>query len=99
MCNIATKGIREDWKKYLSKQNGRKRFQIDLGLLLMEYGIRLDWKDVSTRKNKPKWMRQTDLKPCNCLKCFFCKEEITNGIYHLKRTYYTKKEKECSGVR
>ena len=99
VCNIATKGIREDWKKYLSKQNGRKRFQIDLGLLLMEYGIRLDWKDVSTRKNKPKWMRQTDLKPCNCRKCFFCKEEITNGIYHLKRTYYTKKEKECSGVR
>ena len=25
VCNIATKGIREDWKKYLSKQNGRNK--------------------------------------------------------------------------
>ena len=35
VCYIANAGLRDDWKKYTSKENGRIRFQLDLGLGLM----------------------------------------------------------------
>jgi hypothetical protein len=45
---------RQDWKKYYtSKRNGKNQFQVDLGLLLMELGIHLDWKDISDPRNVP----------------------------------------------
>jgi len=79
---IAESGIRKDWLKYTKNKNGRKLFQVELGLHLMEYGIRHDWGDVRDAKKKPKWMRQTAPVPCACGTCFHCKEGFTNGIYH-----------------
>ena len=30
---------KSEWKKYKSKNNGRRKFQIDLAIAVMEYGI------------------------------------------------------------
>ena len=107
-CYVAKTGLRDDWIKHASKENGRKRFQVDLGMLMMEFGIRYDWNDVSNPNLKPKWMRQKSFLPCVCGICFFCKEGYTNGMCHKvksrgrKRKCVTKKSKEmqqCSGKR
>lgn len=71
---------RDEWNKYLDHKNGREEFQIDLALALISYGIEYDWSDRS--EPKPRWMRQRELKPCECKQCFFCKTGQTNGIYH-----------------
>lgn len=60
----------------------------------MEYGIRFDWEDVNDEKTKPDWMRQKPPKPCDCKICFFCKEGITNGIYHMRGGKRTRGEKK-----
>ena len=49
VCYVINLGLRDDRKKYTSKHDGRKRFQLDLGIGLMEYGIRLDWGDVNDK--------------------------------------------------
>jgi hypothetical protein len=85
VTHFAKDNVRTDWKKYCSKHEGRKRFQIELSLALMEKGIRLDWGDELLPENRPKWMRGTELKPCDCNECFFCKAGLTNGIHHDKR--------------
>ena len=46
LCYVENTGLRDDWKKYTSKHDVRKIFQIGLGIGLMEYGICLDWGDV-----------------------------------------------------
>ena len=84
VCHIAEAGLRPDWMEYTCKNGGRKAFQLDLGVLLMEFGIRYDWGDVKDETKKPTWMRQKPLCPCECKFCFFCKEGMTNGIYHAK---------------
>ena len=71
---------------------------MDLGLLLMEFGTGLG-KDISRKEEKLKRIRQVDMKPCNCTQCLFCKEGITDGIFHSKRISHTKKRKKCSGSR
>ena len=91
MCYIANAGLRDDWKKYTSKENGRKRFQVDLEIGLMEFGIRYDWGDVNDPDKKPKWMRQMKSYPCDCKMCFFCKEGFTDGIYHKPQQQGTSK--------
>lgn len=58
----------DEWEVYL-KKNGRKKFQIDLARDCMNYAIRHAWKDLNGPK--PNWMRQTELIPCECKKCFF----------------------------
>jgi len=105
--HIAEAGLRDDWKQYLSKEDGRKRFQLDLGVLLMEFGIRYDWGDIGNEKKRPNWMRQKPLRPCECNFCFFCKEGMTDGIYHARgtkrkasiRNRTRKRAKVCSGIR
>ena len=79
VCHLTSEGNRPDWKKYSNKNEGRKNFQIDLGILLLNYAIELDMKDSN---KKPKWMRQTPPIPCDCKKCYFCKNGITTGIAH-----------------
>ena len=71
--HLAETGVREDWKKYCSKYNGRRNFQIDLAIEVMEYGIKKEWDDDTDDKLQPKWMRQLEFIPCNCDKCFFVK--------------------------
>ena len=47
VCYVANAVLRDDWNKYTSKHDGRNRFQIDVGIVLMEYGIRLDCGEVN----------------------------------------------------
>ena len=65
-----------EWKKYLSKHNGRHDFQIHLALALMSCAISLDWDGQGDR---PDWMRQKEFVPCNCKKCYFCKNGHTGN--------------------
>ena len=41
-------------------------------------------------------MRQKPIKPCDCKICFFCKEGMTNGIYHARGNSREKKTKSSS---
>jgi hypothetical protein len=74
VCYIVNVGLRDDWKKYTGKENGRKQFQLDLGIGLMEFGIRFDWGDMNDPDKKLKWTWQMKPYPCDCEICFFCKE-------------------------
>ena len=73
VCYVSNTGLRDDLKKYMSKHDGRKRLQLDLGIGLVEYGISLDWVDVNDKETKPDWMRQKQPKPCECGMFFFYK--------------------------
>ena len=55
---------------YLDKNGGWRKFQIDLGIALLNYGIGLDW-DGTKVSPKPCWTRQSEFVPCDCKKCFF----------------------------
>jgi hypothetical protein len=66
----------EDWKAYKSKNGGRKRFQIDMAVALLDYAIRLEWPSPYEDSTRPKWMRQKSKL------CFFCKVGLMNGIDH-----------------
>ena len=57
-------------------------FQVDLGLGLIEWGIKMDWPAPYNEEDKPKWLRQGPYLPCNCEQCFFCKNGKTSGITH-----------------
>ena len=59
---------KETWAKYKNKNDGRRKFQIDLALAVMEYGIRLDWKEPFLDRDRPAWMRETPFEPCACKK-------------------------------
>jgi hypothetical protein len=72
----------EYWKLYLLKI-GRRNFQIDLGREIITYAIRHAWTNLDGPKSS--WMRQSDLIPCACRKCFFCLNGLTSGITHKKR--------------
>lgn len=73
----------EYWSLYMDKNGGRRKFQIDLGIALMNYGIELDW-DGDKESQRPRWMRQSEFVPCDCEKCFFCLHGLTTGIAHPK---------------
>ena len=45
-------------------------------MALLNYAISLDWDGKSAR---PGWMRQKDFLPCDCNKCYFCKNGHTSG--------------------
>jgi len=60
------------WDQYNSTNSGRKHFQIDLAIQLIDFGIRLDWPEPFENKNKPPWIRQENFLHCDCKVCFFC---------------------------
>ena len=66
-----------EWKKFTSKNGGRRKFQISLGLALMNHGIASHW----DANKKPSWIRPNPV-PCDCDECFFCKKGLTTGIFH-----------------
>ena len=73
------------WKKYTSKEDGRFKFAVELGIECIDKGIRMDWVgDINDDSGKPAWCRQTALVPCDCklYKCFFCATGRTTGIVH-----------------
>ena len=70
---------KRQWKRYKNhRQEGRRDFQIDLGLELLNTAISWDW----TGDERPKWVRQGPLIPCGCEACYFCLNGYTNGIAH-----------------
>jgi Transposase IS4 len=73
------------WKGYCSKNGGREKFQKDLAQKVIEYGIRLDWTDVTDENAKPAYMRNMAYVPCDCKTCFFCIEGLTHGVDHRSR--------------
>jgi len=72
----------KDWDKYKPKNYGHCYFQIELAIALMNYAVELDWKDPDNESTKPAGMCCRQLIPCNCGKCFFCANALTNGIDH-----------------
>ena len=71
-----------DWKKYLNKNEGRRDFQIDLAIEIMNYGLSLDWDGGDDR---PSYMRKDIFVPCNCKKCFFCQCGATGVVSGVPR--------------
>jgi hypothetical protein len=81
VCNLSKAGMGPTWwKAYDSNKFGRHDFQIDLAIDLMKYGIGLEWD--GKLKARPSFMPKSSLLPCECNKCFFCKNGLTNGIAH-----------------
>ena len=54
MVYVAANGLKQEWEKYQDKNGERKQFQIDLGLSLMEHGIRMDWNAPYDETAKPR---------------------------------------------
>ena len=82
VCELQKHGIRKsEWQRYVKGMSGWRDFQIDLAVAIIDCGIRQDWKNRD-QTAKPKKMRQTRVKPCECKRCFFCKNRETTGIYH-----------------
>jgi hypothetical protein len=82
------------WKAYCTKNGGCRKFQIDLGIALLNYAIGLEWdgKDDSPR---PRWMRQTEFVPCDCNVCFFCLHGFTDGVHHERKRQKVTVEYAC----
>ena len=72
-------------EKYASKNIGRHDFQIDLGIALLNQGIRLDWDG----DERPAYVQVGELVPCNCNTCHFCIDGYTSGIAYKKRACVT----------
>mmetsp|Transcript_4408 Transcript_4408/g.9774 ORF Transcript_4408/g.9774 Transcript_4408/m.9774 type:complete len:89 (+) Transcript_4408:265-531(+) len=43
----------------------------------------MEWDGVSD--DRPGWMRQRDIIPCDCKKCFFCIKGLSSGIEHKRK--------------
>ncbi len=56
--------------EYSSKNGGRKIFQIDMAIQLIDFGIQQDWVKPFSADTKPPWIRQRPILPCDC-KSFF----------------------------
>ena len=50
---------------------GRRKFQIDLGISIINRGIEEDWASPYRADDKPVWMNKS-VVPCACKQCFFC---------------------------
>ena len=61
------------------RQEGRRDFQIDLGISLFNTAI--EW-DVADEEGRPAWVRQGPYIPCDCEECYFCLNGHTTGIEH-----------------
>ena len=107
ISELHKEGIRKkEWQRYVGRKGGRRDFQIDLAIAVIDYGIQQDWKNKEAAK--PSWMRQTQVKPCEFKKCFFCRNNETTGIYHDKSSIIMtspqsgkkkKKNIKCTNVR
>lgn len=83
VCVLAEDDIgSEEWKQYCTS-GGQCRFQINFGLVLLNYGICLKWDGKSDYY--PKWMRQKCFAPCNCERRFFYLNGLTTGTEHTQK--------------
>ena len=53
-----------------------------MGMALINYALGQEWTDMNGPW--PSWMRQKEILPRGCEKCFFCIKGFTNGITHKK---------------
>ena len=87
--NVAKRGgDSHQWRRYVDSNLGRYRFQMDLGLALMNAGISRDWKDPKTNNkvsDRLLYVRKHDWIPCDCKRCFFCLNKMTCGVAHPNR--------------
>ena len=84
-CNIglAKAGIGpEKWKTYI---DNREKFQIDLGIDLLNRALKLAFEELEEGEDRPDFMRKHPFVPCDCDQCYFCKNNYTNGIAHADR--------------
>ena len=61
---------------------GWYNFQVDLGMVMMQYTIELEWKEPYEQEVKLAWMHQNPLDPCKCSQCFFCVHRMITGVIH-----------------
>lgn len=58
---------------YSNKNGGRREFQIDLAIEIINFAIENEWKNINENNTKPRWMRKG--RPtylfCDCKRCFF----------------------------
>ena len=74
VCSLANANVgNKCWKQYCTRNGGRRRFQIDLAIQLINYAIEKEWTNFEDDTNRPKWIRQGELIRCDCDKCFFAK--------------------------
>ena len=67
------------WKHYPNeRQDGRRDFQIDLAISLLNIAVEWDW----TGDERPQWMRQRSFLPCDCEQCYCCLKGHTTGVEH-----------------
>ena len=57
------------WHIFTNKNEGRKKFQIQLGIDVMTYTISKEWDGKSEH---PSGIRAGTLVSCECKKCYFC---------------------------
>ncbi len=74
-------------EKISGKNYRRVRFQMDLGLQLINYAIEQEWTNGDWPRQS--WMVQNSFLYCNCNKCFFCLNGYCNGVYHKPDTMTT----------
>ncbi len=72
------------WRQSRDKNGGHMKLQIDLGIELSTFAIELERADSTI--TRPGWLHQTSFIPCDCKKCFFCLNKLTNGIHHCPET-------------
>ena len=92
-----------EWKHYSNKNGGCRMYQIDLGMQVINYGLDLDWLDTRNQNNKPRYVNNGLLTPCDCKKCFFYVRNITNGVFHkavvIESPDGKMKYTQCTGTR
>jgi hypothetical protein len=68
-------------KQSIDKNEGRREFQIDLSISLMNYALSLDL-DGDRSSKQPDYTNKWEFTPCDCEKCFFCIHGLTSGVSH-----------------
>ena len=80
VIGLAKAGIGpEKWKTYV---DNREKFQIDLGIDLLNRALKLAFEELEEGEDRPDFMRKHPFVPCDCDQCYFCKNNYTNGIAH-----------------
>lgn len=69
---------KDPWWKYLkSGGHGWFHWMMDMSRRLLEKACEIAEYDGTDETKRPEWMRQQPFVPCNCKKCFHCKNGLT----------------------
>ena len=66
---VANNMGKKEWKKHYNTYDGRCKFQIDLAIDIINYGLALDRDGGDER---PSYVRKDAFIPCDCKICLFC---------------------------